>query len=279
MHEPPQAVPFARIAADIGEAGLQLTRLGAAEASAGNISVFTPAVEELDPAFKPGPLVKLPLPCPALGGGWVIITGAGRRLRDVASQPRSNLCLLQILPGGLQACLYQAGAVKPTSELDSHLAVHEDQAALNAGLQAVVHAQPLALTYLSQLPAYQDSGELSRRLVRWQPETILIFPQGIGTVPFHPPGTAEQAEATRPLARRHKAVVWQKHGILSRAETAVKAADLVEYAEAAAAFELQNLRLGEPAPGLSSAELLRICAVYGVQQEIIPLPAEPGNGK
>lgn len=287
MTEPIRSYPFAQVAADIGEAGAQVTRLGAAEASAGNISVFVPALDGLDPAFKPGPVIRLPLACPPLAGGWVVITGSGRRLRDVISDPHASLCLLQILPGGTQACLYQAGMVKPTSELDSHLAVLADQAAVSNGVtHAVMHAQPPALTYLSHLDRYADSAYLSSRLVRWQPETILVFPTGIGTVPFHPPGTAEQAGATRPLMAHCRVAVWQKHGILARAESAVKAADLVEYAETAASYELENLRLGEPASGLTDEELLQICAAYGVQQEIIrvgqsasPAAKTPGRAR
>jgi rhamnulose-1-phosphate aldolase len=270
MLEPLRATSFPQIVADMAAAGEQVTRLGAAEASAGNISVYARALDGLDPAFRPAQTLPLPIACPHLAGGWVVITGSGKRLRDIAADPCASLCLLQILPGGEQARLHQAAAVTPTSELDSHLAVHEGQAARAAlSLHALVHAQPVSLTYLSHLEDYSPGLILSRRLVRWQPETILVFPEGIGLVPFHAPGTPAQAAATRPLMLQHRLVVWQKHGALARAGSAVGAADLIEYAEAAAAYEVLNLRLGEPASGLSDAELRQICAAYGVKQEII----------
>ncbi len=270
MLEPLRSSTFSQIAADMAAAGEQVTRLGAAEASAGNISVYAAALEGLDPAFQPVKTLSLPVACPHLAGGWVVITGSGKRLRDIAAAPNDSLCLLQILPGGEQARLYQAAEVFPTSELDSHLAVHEDQAARGAqAYHALVHAQPVSLTYLSHIEDYSPGLIFSRRLVRWQPETILVFPDGIGLVPFQPPGTPAQAAATRPEMLQHRLVVWQKHGALARAESAVKAADLLEYAEAAAAYEVLNLRLGEPATGLSDAELRQICAACGITQEII----------
>ena len=101
---------------------------------------------------------------------------------------------------------------------------------------ALVHAQPPYLTYLSHVAAYQDEAYLSRHLLRWQPETIIQMPEGIGPIPFIVPGSSELVAATVESLRQHQITVWSKHGVLSRSDASVMhACDLIEYAEAAAA--------------------------------------------
>jgi rhamnulose-1-phosphate aldolase len=73
---------------------------------------------------------------------------------------------------------------------------------------------------------------------------------------------------TAEAMRTYRAVVWQRHGIVTRAPSIAKAADLVEYAEAAAQYEYLNLVAGEPSQGLSDEEIRRIAARYGVDQKV-----------
>ncbi len=260
---------FDQLVKEIGAAGQQVTHLEAAEAAAGNISVFTSRLEGRGAAWQPQGEINLPCLTPALAGGWVLVSGAGRRLRDLATNPEATLCVLEILPGGGQAVLYTAPGVRPTSELNSHLAIHQDHVERRGlGFHAIVHAQSPYLVYLSHLPAYADTLGLNRRLLRWEPETILTFPEGIGMVPFQVPGSPEQMAATLPALRRHRAIVWQRHGTVTRADESVtRAADLVEYAETAARYEYLNLSLGEPTQGLSPAELRKICMFFNVEQD------------
>lgn len=253
----------------IGEAGQQMVQLGAAEGAAGNISVFVGPHFTPDPRWRQQRELRLPTAVPALAHGWVVVTGAGRRLRDIARRPQTTLCLLKIHPGGTQATLLAADNIRPTSELNSHLAVHNDQVERRElATHAVVHAQPLRLTYLSHLARYGDAATLARMLLRWQPETIIEFPEGIGTIPFQTPSSAEQMHATATALQTYRAVIWQKHGIVARAEQVSKAADLIEYAEAAAQYEYLNLAAGAPSSGLTQDELRAICAQFGVTQTL-----------
>lgn len=252
----------------IGAAGTRIVQLGAAEGAAGNISVF---VRQLTPdaRFTPQETLVLPVPTPALAEGWIIVTGRGQRLGEIAATPESVLCLLHIQPGGTHAVLHAGATRGPTTELNSHLAIHDDHIARHGHtIHAVVHAQPLRLTYLSHIARYRDSDTWSRRLLRWQPETIIEFPEGIGLLPFEVPGSTEQMRVTTTALRTYRAVVWQKHGIVSRAESVAKATDLVEYAEAAAHYEYLNLAAGEPSTGLSDDELRGLCQELGVAQSL-----------
>lgn len=259
---------FSYFLEDMAEAGQQVTNLGAAEGSAGNISIFTKELTNIPDSFLEIRTIDLPVAAPALEKGWVLVTNSGKRLRDIHRSPERSISVLQILAGGQQATLYTNPSLKPTSEFVSHLAVHQDQVARRGLTQhAIVHAQSCYLTFLSNLSPYQDTVSLNQRLLRWEPETILVFPHGIGLIPFIVPGTHNIMEETVKALQTHSLVVWQKHGQVSRSdESAVKAADYIEYAETAAHYEYLNLSLGEPCQGISNNQLMDICDTYQVHQ-------------
>ena len=253
---------------EIGEVGVQMTDIGVAEGSAGNISAFVRHLEGIDWRFRDWGLMPLPVKVPSLASGWVVVSVTGRRLRDIGRRPETTLCLLNIHADGEYATLHAAMELRPTSELSSHLAIHNDRAtSSDLAFHAVVHTQPRYLTYLSHLPAYGDTRSLNRRLMRWEPETIVTFPEGIGMLPFQVPGSLELMAATLEGLRNHRAVVWQRHGIVTRSDESVrKAGDLVEYAETAAHFEYINLLSPHPVEGLSDNDLVKVCTQFGVKQ-------------
>ncbi|MCS6938397.1 MAG: class II aldolase/adducin family protein [Roseiflexaceae bacterium] len=257
----------------IGETGRRMAEIGASEGAAGNISVFAGWPMDVLSHFPLVEEIELPVAAPALAGGTLLATGSGTRLREIHDRPLENLGALQIAPGGTHARLYTAPSrlfTRLTSELNSHLAVHNDQvAATGTNYHALVHAQPLYLTYLSHIPRYRNPAELNRRLFRWQPETIMTFPQGIAVLPFIVPGSAELMAATTAAMRNHRLVVWSKHGVMARSDVSVKhAADLIEYLETSAHYEALNLSAGEPADGLQPDEIRAIARALGMEQKI-----------
>lgn len=256
----------------MGEAGRRLSEIEAIEGAAGNMSVFFNWPVEPQPFFSRVLEIGLPVAAPELAGGWLLVTGSGRRLREVQDEPAANLGLVRVLEGGLKGQLFLSHLCqfeRLTSELNSHLVVHRDQVRLHdANFHAVVHAQPPHLTYLSHLLRYQDPLYFNRHLLRWQPETIIQLPEGIGVLPFILPGTPALMQATAESLRKHRVVMWSKHGVIARSDVSIKrAVDRIDYAEAAARYEYMNLLNGEQSEGLTDAEVLAICAMYNVQQE------------
>lgn len=257
----------------IGEAGKRLSELGAAEGAAGNISVCVREALDVSRIFPKAQTVDLPLEVPELAGATVIVTGSGRRLREIADSPGDNLACLLIGQDGEMGEMFTVDVPpfkRVTSEFNSHLAIHHDR--MKSGeviFQAILHAQPLHLTYLSHIPAYQEEKYFNRHLFRWQPETVLSIPRGIGVLPFIVNGSDEQMIATVRSMREHSLVVWARHGVVARSDDSVlHALDLIEYAEAAARYETLNLSTGEKADGLSPGEIRQICEAWGVTQHI-----------
>jgi rhamnulose-1-phosphate aldolase len=149
--------------------------------------------------------------------------------------------------------------------------VHEDEVQrTGTNFHAVIHAQPLHLTYLSHLPAYASTRDLSRQLLRWQPELIVHLPEGIGVIPFVMPGSRALQEATVHALKTHRVVVWSKHGAMAKSDVSVlRAADRIEYAETAAHYEYLDLTAGGLGTGLTDEELLAIAAEFGVEQCVV----------
>ncbi len=257
----------------IGQAGKRLTEIDAAEAGAGNISVcILSGGFDVAPRFPDSEEVLLPFSVPELAGATFSVTGSATRLRDVLDDPEGNLGCLVIQPGGETAFLRTSPRrqfTKVTSEFNSHLAIHYDRLVRGEVVHAVIHAQPPHLIYLSHIAAYRDQDYLNQHLLRWQPETIIQMPEGLGVVPFLVPGSSQLVDATREALQGHQLAVWCRHGVICRADGSVMhACDLIEYAEAAARYEYLNLAAGEPSHGLSVEEIRAICESVGVTQTI-----------
>jgi rhamnulose-1-phosphate aldolase len=232
--------------ASIGEAGRRLNDLKATEGAAGNISLYIDWPVEVQRHFPQVEQIELPQPAPALAGKVVLVTGSGRRLRDIETDPAGNLAAVVVDPGGLTAQMYTSPRClfkRITGEFNTHLAAHQDEVArTNANFQALVHAQPPNMVYLSHMEAYRDEAFLNRRLLRWQPDSLAMLPGGMGVLPFLVPGSDALMEATVGSLREHDMVVWSKHGVISRSEiSADHATDIIEYAEAAARYEYMDL--------------------------------------
>lgn len=253
----------------MGEAGRHLAEIEASEGAAGNISVCLRWAVDLSTRFPLVSETELPQPVPELAGATFIVSGSGRRMREILDDPPANLACIVVDEGGRTGRMYTSYRRRfehVTSEFNSHLAVHYDQIlTTNTNFHALIHVQPLRLTYLSHIPRYQDLIYLNTHLLRWQPETIVNLPGGIGCIPFQVPGSRELMAGNVAALRRHRLVIWAKHGVMARSDISVKrAADLVEYAEAAAKYEYLNLCAGEPGQGLSAEEVRAICDAFNI---------------
>src|SRR4051794_10954525 len=212
----------------IGEAGQRLAAIEASEGAAGNMSIYIGWPLEVRRVFPLMEEIELPLPAPALASKIVIVTGSGRRLRDVRHDPAANLGAVRVSENGLQGRLYTSPRrlfARLTSEFNSHLAVHNDQVGrTGTNFHALIHAQPPNLVYLTHIPKYRDQSYMNRRLIRWEPETIVQLPEGVGVLPFILPGSPAMMQANVARLREHRVVLWGKHGVMSRSDHSITAA-------------------------------------------------------
>lgn len=257
----------------MGRAGRRLAAMSACEGAAGNISVCVADCAGLADHFPNSERLELPLAVPRLAGRVVLATGSGRRLGEIGDDPAAAVGAVLVDRGGTSATLLSSPRrrfARLTSELNSHLAVHDDRISRDdLPLHAVVHAQPLQLTLLSHIPQYRAPQAMSRRLFRWEPETLINLPEGIGVLEFMLPGSAELEAATLEGLRHHRLVVWSKHGVMARSDESVtRVVDYIEYVETAARYELLDGSTGGRAEGLSDAELHRVVEAFGVPTKL-----------
>lgn len=260
--------------ASMGAGGRRISEIDASEAGAGNISIFVGWDLEVRRRFPLAEETRLPVPVPALAGRTVLVTGSGRRLRQIAEDPLANVGALRIHDDGVSATLHSSPSrlfEKLTSELNSHLAVHADQVARRGVVfQAVVHAQPPHLTYLSHVPAYRTTEQMNAKVLRWEPESIVSLPDGIEVLPFMVPGSDELQEANVAGLRDHEIVLWSKHGVMARSDVSVtRAVDRIDYAETGARYEYMDIVAGGRAEGLTPAETRRVVDAFAVPTTLV----------
>ncbi len=269
MNERPIRPGLGEILESMGEAGARINEIDASEAGAGNISVFLGWDAEVRRRFPLSEDIELPCAAPALAGGTLLVTGSGRRLRQIEADPEANVGALKVADDGIHATLWSSPRrlfQRLTSELNSHLGVHDDHVG-RRGLEfhAVVHAQPPHLTYLSHIPAYRDDETMNRRLLRWEPESIVALSQGIRVLPFLVPGSAEMMAANVAALRETDISLWSKHGVMSRSDLSVtRAVDRIEYAETGAKYEYMNLAAGGAGEGLLRDEVRAVADAFGI---------------
>jgi len=257
----------------LGQVGKRLSYMGAAEGAAGNLSICFREPLDITVLFPKMQIVELPVPAPQLAGATLIVTGSGRRLRDIIDAPAENLACIIVEADGLTGRMFTSpdcSFKRVTSEFNSHLAVHHDQMrSRDIRLHTVLHGQPVYLTYLSHVADYQNEQFFNHHLLRWQPETILNFPEGIGVLPFILPGSAQLTVETMLALREHQIVVWSQHGVMGRSDNSIShALDLIEYAETAAHYECLNLIGGDLGEGLRPEHLRAISSSWNVKQGI-----------
>ncbi|MEG2006315.1 MAG: rhamnulose-1-phosphate aldolase [Raoultibacter sp.] len=151
-----------------------------------------------------------------LCGEYFLTTGAGVYLRNVGLDPVAMVGIVEINAAGdaMRTVWGFKNGGRPTSEFPSHYLCHAARkAATNDRCRVVYHAHPtnaIALSFAAPL----DARTISRILWRSMPECIMVFPHGIGVVPFMVPGSIELAQASAALMETYDAVLWAQHGLL-----------------------------------------------------------------
>lgn len=176
-------------------------------------------VAEMKPYFdaEPRPWVNMGVTGANLAGAYFLSTGSGKYFRNVAIDPEDSICVVEINERGdsyrIVWGLVNGG--RPTSEFPSHFMNHSVRvAATDGACRVIYHAHPanlIAMTYVLPL----TDRDFSRALWKSATECPVVFPGGVGVVPWMVPGGADIALATCEKMKEFDAAVWAHHGLFA----------------------------------------------------------------
>jgi rhamnulose-1-phosphate aldolase len=246
--------------ARITDTARYLWKRGWAERNAGNISVnvtglFSAQESELftDIAIHP-----LPVGYSFLADQILLITSAGSRMRDLAKNPWDHLCILKIDTSGTHFRQWPEKDREPTSELPTHLAVHDMLIRTKSAAKALVHTHATELIALTQIREFCSTEVLNRLLWSMHPETKLFVPKGLGFISYKISGTSGIAEAAAKTLENHPIALWQKHGILATGTTVTDAFDAIDLLAKSARIYFMVKSAGYEPEGLTDGQLNEI---------------------
>ena len=206
-------------------------------------------MDQCRPYFKavPGDWVPMGVQADNLKGEYFIATGSGKYFRNVPLAPQDNICVLEINEAGdawrIVWGLEKGG--RPTSEFPSHFLNHSVRKAATHGENRVIyHAHPanvIAMTYLLPLTA----RNFTRALWQSATECPVVFPGGVGVVPWMVPGGRDIALATSKLMEEYDAAVWAHHGLFASGPDFDTTFGLMHTIEKAAQIYLLALSAGQ----------------------------------
>lgn len=221
-------------------------RLGWDERNGGNISYLLKEEEVAQYLDTNKVLREIPtgFEAKSLIGKYFIVTGTGKYFKNVEKDPETNLGIFRIAPDGKTAQLlwgYKDGG-RFTSELPAHLMSHMARLKVDPENRVVMHSHPtytLAMNYVHEL----DEKKFTHTLWEMCTECIVVFPDGVGILPWMLCGTNSIGEATAKKMEEFRLVVWGMHGIYSAGKSLDETFGLIETVEKAAQIYMLTAHL------------------------------------
>lgn len=244
-----------------------LWQKGWAERNGGNITVnITEWVDDgmraIQPLTEP---IGIGAKLSSLRGCYFYCKGTGRRMRDLAKRPMQNGSIIRILDDCSSYVVIGDELVMPTSELPSHLAVHDYIISSGSDYKACLHTHPIELVAMSHNSGMLDGRRLTRLLWSMIPETLAFAPLGIGVVPYQLPGSLRMAGETLEQIRDHDVVMWEKHGVFAVGKDIVDAFDQIDVLNKSACIYMSARSMGFEPDGMTDEAMSEV-------QEVFKLP-------
>lgn len=243
-------------------------RLGWDERNGGNISYLL-TEEEVSPYLDTRNIIRtIPMEFDAkeLAGKYFIVTASGEYFKNIIEAPAIGLGVFRVSANGKNLELlwgYEDGGV-PTSELPSHFMSHIARLKGDSEHRIVMHTHAthlLAMTFTHPL----EERALTRTLWKMCTECLVVFPDGVGIIPWIVPGTTEIGEATADKMKDFRLVIWPYHGIYGAGTTMDEVFGLIETAEKAAEVYTYVQAQGGIKQAISDQQLKDLAIGFGVE--------------
>ncbi len=193
------------------------------ERNGGNLSyrIKTEEIEAVKEALKTDrPWTAIGTEVPTLAGEFFLVTGSGKYFRNIILDPEANIGIVEIDEKGENFRIVWGllNGARPTSELPAHLMNHAVTKARSNGTHRVIyHAHPanvIALTFVLPL----EDAVFTREIWEMATECPVVFPRGIGVLPWMVCGGKDIAVATSELMKKYDVAIWAHHGMFCTGE-------------------------------------------------------------
>jgi len=155
--------------------------------------------------------------------------------------------------------------VRPTSELPSHLAVHNYLIGKGSPYKASLHTHPIELVAMSHNRRFLEKDVLTRLLWSMIPETKAFAPRGLGIVPYMMPSSADLADATiKAIDDNYDVVMWEKHGVFAVDTDIMSAFDQVDVLNKSANIYMCAKSMGFEPDGMSDEQMAAITKAFNL---------------
>ncbi len=257
---------LAKQVSDVAEVAGYLWQKGWAERNGGNITVnITGIVDDAIRAMKP---ISDPIPIgralPHLKGCYFFCKGTNKRMRDLARWPMENASVIRIGEDCASYVIIADNPVKPTSELASHLSIHNYLIGKGSSYKAVLHTHPIDLIAMTHHREFLKKNVLTKLLWSMIPETRAFCPRGVGIIPYAMPSSFELADATIKELAEYDVVMWEKHGICAVGEDIMEAFDMIDTLSKSAQIYLTAKSMGFEPEGTSLAQMDELKRAFGL---------------
>ncbi|MCK5776383.1 MAG: rhamnulose-1-phosphate aldolase [Bacteroidales bacterium] len=246
---------------DVAEVAGYLWDRGWAERNAGNISVnITALISEESINLENQHFVEITTHYPELANLSFLVTGTGKRMRDLARKPLDNALLIRLNSDGsgyyiLSREKNSKDIFLPTSEFPTHLGIHQMVKQRGSHETVVLHTHATELVALTQIKEYCDHDKLNNLLWGMHPETMVFVPEGIGFVPYVTPGTDDIAVESLKVLKKHPIVLWEKHGVFCIGDSILDTFDNIDIMAKSAKIFFLTRGAGYTPEGLTEKEL------------------------
>ena len=214
-----------------------LYRLGWDERNGGNLSylLYDEDIEGYLDTSKVIRNIPMSFDASEIVGKRFLVTGTGKYFKNVQYDPENNLGIVRIAEDGKSCDLlwgYSDGG-KFTSELPAHLMSHMTRLKVDPAHRVVMHTHATNTIAMSLILG-PDEREFTRALWKMQTESIVVFPEGVGVLPWMVCGNNEIGIATAKKMEEYRLVVWGLHGIYGAGRDMDETFGLIETVEKAA---------------------------------------------
>lgn len=250
----------------VAEVAGYLWQKGWAERNGGNITINI--TEFADDEMRRMPAISQPLSIgatlPALKNGFFYCKGTQKRMRDLARDPMANGSIIRILDDCAHYVIIADQPVMPTSELPSHLSVHNYLLSQGIPYKASMHTHPIELVAMTHHRKFLEKDVASNLLWSMIPETKAFCPRGLGMVPYQLPSSVELAEATIAELSDYDVVMWEKHGVFAVDTDIMAAFDQVDVLNKAAQIYVASRNMGFEPEGMSPEQMHELSVAFNL---------------